>query len=505
MLSLAEQLALARAGKEHCLRGGDRQAHQHGEDYLWMMGWADNAVEEQLIMEKQYAEFLDGKKIEAQMRGMDSVPKLRSHLFPFQAHSVDFGLRAGSWGCFLDTGLGKTACELEWGYHAGAASNGRTLILTPLAVARQIESEGLRWGYPIRVIREQEDAGEGINVCNYDRLDRLSPSEFGAVVLDESSIIKNFSGKTTRALIGSFANHQWRMAATATPAPNDVTELGNHSEFLGVMPMNDMLVRWFINDTADTGTWRLKGHARAFFWDWMASWCRMAEHPRDLGDDVEGYDLPPLRVFRHEADSSDIKGEGLFAAQDVSATGIHKVKRQTAESRARTVAGIVNKDEPFLIWCDTDYEQDALEKLLGAHCISVRGSLNIDEKEARIGGWMRGDRPWMLSKSSIMGYGLNCQFCPNQIYAGRSFSYEAYYQAVRRSWRFGQKKQVNIHLVVAEGEESIGRVIDRKAGDHLTMKREMTEAMLRAIGKGSIVRKPYNPIHNGRMPSWFGV
>lgn len=506
MTPLRDQLRHSVAERDRCLKGGERQSHQNGEDAFWLMGYADNAIESELIEQKlSYESFLATKRVSVSRRGMTETPTLATHLFPFQKHCVEFGLEAGSFGLFLDTGLGKTACELEWATHAAEASNGKSLILTPLAVARQIEREGLRWGYNIRVIRDQLEARPGLNVCNYDRLNLLDPSEFGAVVLDESSIIKNFSGKTTRTLIDSFAQHRWRMAATATPAPNDHTELGNHAELLGVMPMNDMLVRWFINDTNDTGTWRLKGHARRSFWDWMASWCRMAEHPRDLGDTIGGYDLPKLNVVRHQADSSDVKGdEGtLFQVGDLSATGIHQVKRQTTEARARMVAGIVANKDPWLIWCDTDYEQDAIEKALGSSCISVRGSLSITEKEKRIESWMNGDKPWMLSKTSIMGFGLNCQFCSQQVFAGRSFSYESWYQAVRRSWRFGQQKPVSIHLVVAEGEDSIGRVIDRKAEDHSAMKTEMSAAMRRAMGLASEVRRGYEPRHSGRLPSWL--
>lgn len=454
----------------------------------------------------QYQEFLESKRIATVHRGMATVPILASHLFPFQRSCVEFGLRAGSFGLFLDTGLGKTACELEWASHAAAASNGKALILTPLAVARQIEKEGKRWGYDARVIRDQFEAKPGLNICNYDRLELLDPSEFGAVVLDESSIIKNFSGKTTTSLIQAFSQHQWRMAATATPAPNDHTELGNHAEFLGVMPMNDMLVRWFINDTADTGTWRLKGHARESFWTWMASWCRMAEHPRDLGDSVDGYDLPPLKIIRHDADSSDVKSDStLFAMPDVSATGIFKLKRQTEASRARAVAEIVNKTEPWIVWVDTDSEQDAVEAILKDVCISVRGSLSIGEKEKRIESWINGDRPIMISKASIMGFGLNLQFCWNQVFVGRTFSYESWYQAIRRSWRFGQTRPVNIHIVVAEGEDSIGRVIDRKSDDHIEMKREMSGAMRKAIGIESVVRAAYRPTVEGRLPKWLSV
>lgn len=457
-------------------------------------------------MIKEYQDFLDSKRVAAVQCGMENIPKLAAHPFPFQKHCIEFGLHAGSFGCFLDTGLGKTTVELEWSEHAREASNGLSLILTPLAVARQIEREGKRWGYDIRVIREQSEAKPGINVCNYDRLPLLDPSAFGAVVLDESSIIKNFSGKTTMALIQAFKDHRWRMAATATPAPNDHTELGNHSEFLGVMPMNDMLVRWFINDTADTGTWRLKGHARESFWEWMASWSRMAEHPRDLGDSIEGYDLPPLRVFRYDADSSDVKCDStLFPMADVSATGIFKLKRETAAARARAVGEIVQNDQPWIVWCDVDSEQDALEQVFEGRCLSVRGSLSIDEKEKRIASWLDGGKPIMISKSSIMGFGLNLQFCHQQVFAGRSFSYESYYQAVRRSWRFGQKQPVDIHLVVAEGEDSIGRVIDRKADDHADMKREMAHAMQKAMGLKSKVRVEYRPNHKGRLPQWLNA
>lgn len=491
--------------RDKCLIGG-REAHHHGDDINWLLGYADNAIEVQMIQEQEYAEFLAGKRIAATMRGMENVPTLAPHLRTFQAGCTDFGLRAGSFGCFLDTGLGKTAVELEFGRLAGEASNNTSLILTPLAVARQIEKEGKRWGYDIRVIREQSDAKPGINVCNYDRLGLLDPSAFGVAILDESSIIKNFSGKTTMALIQAFAQHRWRMAATATPAPNDHTELGNHAEFLGVMPMNDMLVRWFINDSADTGSWRLKGYARESFWDWMASWCRMAEHPRDLGDSIEGYDLPPLRIHRHNADSSDVKGdEGtLFQCADVSATGIFKLKRQTEGARAKAAGEIVGSNtDPWLIWCDTDSEQDAIEKIMGNRALSVRGSQTIDVKEGTIQAWLDGYKPIMISKTRILGMGLNAQFCWQQLFVGRTFSYEAWYQAVRRSWRFGQTHPVDIHLVVAEGEDSIGRVIDRKSDDHIDMKREMSEAMRRAMGLSSTVRVKYEPNFKARMPRWM--
>ena len=453
-----------------------------------------------------YRRFISSKAVTAEERGLSEIPPLKKHLFPFQRHCVEFGLRVGSWGLYLDTGLGKTACELEWARHAAEASNGKALILTPLAVARQIEREGIRWGYDIRVIRDQSEAGPGVNVCNYDRLDKLDPDAFGAVALDEASILKSFTGKTTRSLISAFAGHRWRMAATATPAPNDHMELGQYSEYLGIMPSNEMLMRWFITDQTQMGKYRIKGHAVMDFWGWMASWSRMAEHPRDLGDDRKGFDLPPLRVHRHQLSTGANIGEGLFAEVEVSATDIHKIKRLTADERAKASAKIVREtDGPCLVWCDTDYEADALlsamKRIDGV--VEVRGSQSIEDKEEGIMSFVEGRSRVLISKPSICGFGLNLQHCACVVYVGRTFSYESYYQSVRRCWRFGQKNPVDVHLIVAEGEKHVGNVIDRKAGDHAKMKEAMREAMKRSIRGGRDRKVEYDPSVNGRWPIWL--
>ena len=453
-----------------------------------------------------YAAFLAGKAVSAPMRGLETVPKLSGHLFPGQAECVRFALSGGSTGCFLGTGLGKTAVELEWAALAGQATNGRTLILTPLAVARQIEKEGKRWGYTVTVIRDQDEAREGINVCNYDRLDRLSPDAFGAVALDESSILKSFAGKTARAIIESFAGHRFRLSATATPAPNDHVEIAQHSAFLGLMARDEMLIRWFINDSGDTQSWRLKRHGVHAFFDWMASWSRMAEHPRDLGDDTPGFDLPPLRVVRHHADESVIPvGDGeMFRNPEVSAATMFQVKRATSAARARIVAEMVTAEpsEPWVVWCDTNDEADAIKAIV-PEAGEVRGSDSIEKKENTIAAFGDGSLRVILTKSSITGWGLNWQHCARMAFVGRSFSYEAYYQAVRRCWRFGQTRPVDVHLIVAEGEDHIGRVIDRKADDHAHMKAEMVAAMQRAMGRSAAIRVAYDPKHDGRLPRWM--
>lgn len=463
-------------------------------------------------MSRDYREFLETKEVRAPVRGLADVPPLAPHLFRFQRECVDFGLRVGSWGLFLDTGLGKTACELEWSKHAAAASNGYALILTPLAVARQIEREGARWGYDARVIREQAEARPGINICNYDRLDKLDPDAFGAVALDESSILKQFTGKTSRFLINAFAGHRWRMAATATPAPNDHMELGQHAEFLGIMSSAEMLTRWFINDSGDAShTWRLKKHAEHSFWDWMSSWARMAEHPRDLGDDIDGFDLPALNIHRVDiANDLAVKMPGeLFGGLAMSATSMHQVKRQTSEARAAEVARLVTAEpgEGWVVWCDTDYEADALKRslaMMNGDLREVRGSHSIEEKEAALVDFSEGRARVIVTKPSIAGHGLNWQHVARMIFVGRTFSYESWYQAVRRSWRYGQKRLLDVYLIVASGEDAIGRVIARKEGDHKRTKREMREAMKRALGHQSLVRLAYVPKHSAYLPAWIG-
>jgi len=456
-----------------------------------------------------YGQFLENKTPVAVKRGLSAPPAISSHLFPFQRHCVEFLLTVGSGGLFLDTGLGKTLVQLEYAEHARQVENGMALILTPLAVAKQIEREGHRFGYPAHVIRDQSEAREGINICNYDRLHLIDPAAFGVVTLDEASILKSFTGKTTRALINAFEGHRWRVPATATPAPNDHMELGQYAEFCGIMQSNEMLSRFFINDTAQASqSWRLKRHGIEAFWDWVASWCRLAQLPSDLGDDDSGFDLPPIAVHRHRAaESAPTMSGGLFGDEVVSATNLHKVKRATANKRAMIAANLAASDshEPWVIWCDTDYEADAiLAALDGLHgVVEVRGSMPAERKEANLEAFVDGTARVMVTKPSVAGFGLNWQHCARTVFVGRSFSYEAWYQAVRRFWRFGQAREVQVHLVVAEGGDSIARVINRKADDHASMKIAMRAAMARNKGKESATRVAYRPTHHGRLPSWI--
>lgn len=454
-------------------------------------------------MTPEYAAFLAAKTPRVQSVGFEPAP-ITAPLFDFQKAATEVCIRRGRGALFLDTGMGKTICELEFAAQCAAKSDGPALILTPLAVARQIEAEALRFGYGAKVIRDQSEAWGLINICNYDRLERLDPSWYSCIVLDESSILKNFTGKTTRALTESFTNTPYRLCATATPAPNDFMEFGTHSEFLGIMPQADMLIRWFINDTANTGTWRLKGHAETAFWDWMASWAVMAETPEDLGFDGSRFVLPPMEVIRHRAIGDVRPAAGSLFLDDVSATNMHDLKRQTANARADKVRELVEAEpgHSWVVWCDTDYEADALAKRLPS-AVEVRGSHTPEKKEAGLGAFATREARIIVTKPSVAGQGLNWQHAARMAFVGRTFSYESWYQAVRRCWRFGQTQPVHVHLIVAEGEDQIGRVIDRKADGHAAMKSAMREASRRNMGRESAVKVAYNPTHQGRLPAWL--
>ena len=458
-------------------------------------------------MDRTYRAFLDRKAMRAEARGLAKVPELAPHLFPFQAGCVDFSLRTGGSGCFLSTGLGKTECQLEFLQKSIEETNGQGLLLTPLAVAGQTKRRADRWGYEARVIRQQSEAGPGINIINYDRVDKIDPAAFTTIALDEASILKSYDSATRRVLTAAFRGHRFKLVATATPAPNDHMELGSYSDFLDILASNEMLSRFFINDTSTASQkWRLKGHAVDAFWDWLASWSRMAELPSDLGDSDEGYILPALQVFRHRARDSAIDRDfaDLFGAPTMSATEMFKVKRQTSEARAEMAASIIaaEPDEPWVVWVDTNDEADAMKHIMRG-TIEVRGSQSTDEKEEKLEAFSTGKAKDIIGKPSLMGFGLDWPHCARMVFVGRTFSYETWFQAVRRCWRFGQQRSVHVHVIVAEGETEIGRVIDRKAGDHARMQLAMRQAMKRAAGLSASRSEAYDPTVKISIPSWM--
>lgn len=461
-----------------------------------------------------YRDMIAAKRIAFVPRGLSVIPPLNPAMKDHQRHCVEFALRAGCAALFLDTGLGKTLCALEWGRIVVEHTGLPVLMLAPLAVAAQHEREAVKFGIDAKAIREPSQMdGARIYITNYDRLDKFDADEFGGVVLDESSILKSFHGATTRALIAAFRNTPFRLCCTATPAPNDHAELGQHSEFLGVMSQSQMLTRWFIHDSADTGNWRMKGHAVKDFWNWVSGWARCVSKPSDLGFDDTGYDLPTLDLKRHivAADRSLDTGHEkdgqarLFRMPDTSATSIHREKRMTTAARADVIADLVasEPDETWVIWCDTDYEADALaDRIPGA--VEVRGSMSPEVKEANLTLFSSGQTRVIITKPSIAGFGLNWQHSARMAFVGLSFSYESFYQAIRRCWRFGQSRPVNVHVACADTEESIWQIVSRKAGDHDAMKAEMTAAMSRAA---RIVpeQAPYTPTKAITLPQWIAA
>ena len=430
-----------------------------------------------------YNAFLAGKRAIAPSSGIDvPIEAIHEKLFPFQRQLVQWALRKGRAALFEDCGLGKTLQQLEWGRHVHQHTGGDILILAPLAVASQTVAEGRKIGIDVHSCRSQDDVKPGLNITNYEMLAHFDANHFSGVILDESSILKSYMGKTKRALVDAFSETPYRLCCTATPAPNDVMEIGNHAEFLGVMPSSEMLMRWFINDTMQSGHYRLKGHAEKDFWQWVASWAISLRKPSDLGYSDDGFALPELQITHHYVETDIMIGveEGqLFRAPTMSATTLHKEMRLTAADRAQAVADIVNgSDETWVIWCNTNYEQEELDKHFGDRAFSVYGSLSSAEKERRVIGWLNGERRILISKPSICGYGLNFQHCHKTAFVGLSYSFEDYYQAVRRLYRFGQKQPVEVVIVAAQTEGTLVSTLERKTRAHLQMSDAMNLAPL---------------------------
>jgi len=426
----------------------------------------------------KYDEFIRQKSIETQPVGFDPA-SLGSQLFDFQRAIVSWACKRGRAAIFADTGLGKTAMQTEWARQVALHSGGRVLIVAPLCVAHQTVHEAEKFGIDVQYCRSKDAAQKQIIITNYEMLDRFDVSTFSGVVLDESSILKSYMGKTKRALIEACQSVKYRLACTATPSPNDYLELGNHAEFLGVMPSNEMIMRFFQNDTMEAGAYVLRPHAATKFWEWCATWSVCLSNPADMGYDGSAYVLPNLRQEFVEVSTDGLdpaEGE-LFRTVVINATSIHKEGRLTAERRAAEVAKLANNSsEPWLIWCNTNYEADALKGLI-PDAVDLRGSDSIDKKESALDGFIDGSIRVLITKPSIAGMGLNLQHCRNMAFVGLSYSYEDYYQAVRRCWRFGQKREVNCYVMAADSERSILAIIKEKEEKHQTMKTEMVKAI----------------------------
>lgn len=433
-----------------------------------------------------YQAFIDSKRITAQSSGFDvSAGAINPMLFDWQSAVVRWALRRGKAALFEECGLGKTAQQLEWAKHVANHTRQQVLVLTPLAVAHQTIREGVKFGIEAVYCRDQSEADSAstpIIVANYDVLHKLNAHRYAGVVLDESSILKNFTGKTKQQLISMFANTPYKLACTATPAPNDYLELGNHADFLDVMPSNEMIARWFINNTMQAGDYRLKGHAEKDFWRWLTSWAVCVSKPSDLGDQYsdEGFILPELRIHQEvvAVDPERAFAQGrLLANGKLSATNLWAEKRATSEDRAKRAAEIseINTTAPWAIWCDTDDEADWLKRLI-PEAIEVRGSHSPKLKEERLNAFSEGRERIIITKPDIAGFGLNWQHCRNVIFVGVTHSFEKLYQSLRRHWRFGVQGEVNVWMISAESEGEVIETIRVKQEAHKEMQSKMSVA-----------------------------
>lgn len=451
-----------------------------------------------------YLDFLKAKSTTTTIHSPIDIGEIHPSLFPFQKDCLRFLLGIGQGAAFLDTGLGKTILQCEWARHIP----GEVIIAAPLAVAHQTIKEaekllGLKIGYS-----KDGTVTERITITNYERLENFDLSRFSGVVLDESSILKGKSSKTRAFLCDAFKNTPYRLACTATPAPNDYTELGNHAEFLGIMSTQEMLTRWFLHDSANTADWRLKGHAIKPFWQWVSSWAACVSKPSDLGYANDKYDLPPLRMITHIQETGLVVNDGDGMLFDVSKFGsissmdLHKWKRHSVIERVDLVSCMVNaSSDPWIVWCESNQESEMLAKAI-PDAAEVKGSHTPESKEEKLMGFADGRYRVLLSKASICGFGMNFQHCNNIIFASISYSYEQFYQAIRRSWRFGQSKQVNVHVVIADAERPVWRAIESKATDHEGMKEHMKWAVFNR-GERSAVKIDYKPNHKSRLPEWL--
>jgi hypothetical protein len=421
-----------------------------------------------------YDDFLNSKGFAQLVSGHDDC-QLNENLFDFQRVIVSWALRRGRASIFADTGLGKTLMQVSWADSVVKHTYKDVLIVAPLCVAHQTVHEAEKFGITVNYTRNQEAVKPGINITNYEMLDHFDINSFIGVVLDESSIIKNRDGKTRNALIESCRNVPYKLSCTATPSPNDFMELGNQAEWLGIVTMAEMLAMFFINDAGDTGTWILKGHGKVKFWEWLATWAVVIKSPSDLGFDGSSYILPDLIIESHVVETKTTTG--LFADIAIGLLERNQARKESIDDRVAKCAEIVNNSQgQWVIWCNRNEESEKLADSINGS-MDIKGSDSIDYKEETINKFTSGELRVIISKPSICGYGMNWQHCNHTAFVGLSDSWESYYQAIRRFWRFGQKKPVYCHVISAESEGAVVENIRRKELQNQQMSREMVMHM----------------------------
>lgn len=446
-------------------------------------------------------------------------------MFPHQVDLTLWALRKGRAAVFADVGLGKSIMQLTWAREVVRESKvrggrARVLIAAPLAVARQTVREGEKWGIPVTYCRGSDESACEIVVTNYDQLDHFDPANFDGFALDESSILKSFTGAMRNQIIDTWGGcHdrgvRYRSAWSATPAPNDFTELGNHSEFLGVKTRTEMLSEFFVHDGGAVQDWRLKGHAVTHFWRWLATWGAVVRSPADLGHDDAAYRLPPKRMHHHviDVEFDPSRGTapqlGMFALDAGTLHEQRAVRRETIEERVAKVVDIVGRDDrPHIVWCALNDEADAIEAALPGS-IQIAGADTFEQKEQRIERFLAGRARVLVTKPRVAGWGLNFQHCADMTFVGVTHSFEEQYQAERRIWRFGQQRECNIHVISASTERLVLENYRRKEADAARMGAEMAAQVLDAVraevcGGSRREWNAYDPREAMQIPTWLG-
>lgn len=457
----------------------------------------------------EYLEFLKSKEIESIHAGFDfSIEKLNGNLFDFQKDIVRWALKKGRCAILTGCGTGKTVMQLEWAHRVNEHTRKNVLILAPLSVVRQTQKEGAKFGIEVTVCRKQEDVKNGINITNYEMVEHFDTESFIAVVLDESSILKSFTSKTKGLLTDLFLHTPYKLLCTATIAPNDFTEIGTSCEFLGIMNRTEMLATYFIHDGGSTSDWRLKGHGQNKFWEWFATWAIYINSPADLGYETKGYNLPKLNIIETFV-KSKVDDYEMFVQLAESLEERRTARKESMNDRVQVAGYMCNEsNESWVVWCDFNNESAALKAEI-SDSKEVKGSDTPEYKADSANDFSEGKIKALVSKPSIYSFGLNWQNCHNMIFCGLSDSYEQFYQAVRRCWRFGQQQEVNVYIIISEKEKNILDNIKRKQAQMDIMQHEMVglmkEVILSEIRNTTRITEQYKPEKEFILPTFIGV
>ncbi len=454
-----------------------------------------------------YQKLLECKKIRHVQSGFEiERDKLNPMLFDYQKDLVKWALRLGRAALFTMTGTGKTLMQVEFAKHIQEKTKGNVLILAPLAVSAQTIREAKKINVNISYAHNQAEVKKGITITNYERIENFTAKDFDGIVLDESSILKSFDSSTRNLIIESFKYTPYKLACTATPAPNDFMELGNHSEFLNQMTRTEMLSMFFVHDGGDTSKWRLKGHAIDKFWEWCASWAAILSKPSDLGYSNKGFDLPEFRT--HEIVTPSMAPPDMLFAFEAQTLEDRRLGRKSSfKGRVEKCAEIANKSNgPFLAWCDLNIESESLARAIKGS-VEVKGSDSPEYKEKSILDFADGKIKCLVSKPSIFGFGMNLQVCNQMAFVGLSDSYEQYFQAVRRCWRFGQKRPVDVYVITSEAEGAVVKNIHRKEREAGIMIENMVahtkNYVMDNLKKSVKMDRTYSPTENIIIPAWL--